>query len=148
MLSNKSDRIFGLIVAVAAVAFFAAATQLKEPFFSDPLGPASFAYLISGVALVCAFVLMFRPDTEPDWPDAWTFGRIGLAAIVLVAYALTLKPYGFLIPTALAAGLLSYQISPRVLPATLTGLGLSGGLFVIFKYLLGLGLFALPKGLF
>ena len=68
-------------------------------------------------------------------------------ALSHVLYAYALRPFGFLIPTALAAAILSYQISPRVGPAALSGLGLSGGLFVLFKYALGLGLVALPKAL-
>ena len=63
-------------------------------------------------------------------------------------YALSLKPFGFLMPTAVAAAILSYQISPRIRPAVLAGLSLSIGLFVIFKYALGLGLTPFPRGLF
>ena len=64
-----------------------------------------------------------------------------------MGYAYALKPLGFLMPTAIAAAVLSYQISPKPMPAVLTGLGLSVGLFVIFKYALGLSLFALPRSL-
>jgi len=63
----------------------------------------------------------------------------------LVAYAYLLKPLGFLIPTALAAGFLSYRISPRPVHAMATGVGLSVGLYLLFRYALGLGLFAVPK---
>jgi putative tricarboxylic transport membrane protein len=48
-------------------------------------------------------------------------------------------------PTAVAAGVLSFQISPKVKTAALSGLGLSIGLFVIFKYALDLGLVPFPK---
>jgi putative tricarboxylic transport membrane protein len=54
---------------------------------------------------------------------------------------------GFLVPTALTAGILSYQISPGIKSSIGAGLGLSVTLFVIFKYALGLGLFAFPKWL-
>ena len=47
-----SDRLTGLIVLVVALAFFASATQLEMPFFSDPLGPKAFPMLISGVAII------------------------------------------------------------------------------------------------
>ena len=67
--------------------------------------------------------------------------------MVLIAYAYSLKPMGFLLPTAVASGVVSYQISPRLKIATLTGLGLSATLFVIFKYALGLGLVAGPRAL-
>ena len=55
---------------------------------------------------------------------------------------------GFMIPTAVCAAILSYQISPRAVPAALTGVGLSIGLFLVFKYALGLGLQPFPKGWF
>jgi putative tricarboxylic transport membrane protein len=41
----------------------------------------------------------------------------------------------------------SYQISPNLKTAALTGIGLSAGLFAIFKYALGLGLIALPRAM-
>jgi putative tricarboxylic transport membrane protein len=71
---------------------------------------------------------------------------LGLSVGVLVGYAYTLKPLGFLIPTAVAASILSYQIRPRALNAVATGVGLSLGLYTVFRFLLGLGLAALPKG--
>ena len=95
--------------------------------------------------ILAALSIVMRPDADPDWPNLATFGRLLLAVAVLVAYAYALRPLGFLLPTALAAGILSYQIQPQAARAALTGLGLSIGLFLIFKYGLGLGLFALPK---
>jgi putative tricarboxylic transport membrane protein len=43
---------------------------------------------------------------------------------------------------------LSYQISPRARFAAITGVSLSVGLFLIFRFALGLGLVAFPKWLF
>jgi putative tricarboxylic transport membrane protein len=62
-----------------------------------------------------------------------------LAVVVLSVYAVLLTPLGFIGPTAIAAGILSYQISPRVMPAIYSGIGLALGLFVLFKFALGLG---------
>ena len=142
-----SDRIFGLVAVIAALAYVASALQLQTSFLSDPIGSKTFPILIGVVAILCGLTMMFRPDPDPDWPAARTFGALLIAVLVLIAYAYLLKPWGFLIPTALAAGILSYQISPRPLPAVLSGLGLSLGLFVIFKFALGLGLVAFPKAL-
>ena len=111
------------------------------------MGPKTFPYLVGGVALLCGFVFLFRPDPDPKWPAAKTWLWLALAAAVLVLYAYGLKPFGFLLPTAVVASVLSFQIGPRVVPAILTGCGLSVGLFVIFKYVLGLGLFAFPRAL-
>ncbi|MGB5558250.1 MAG: tripartite tricarboxylate transporter TctB family protein [Paracoccaceae bacterium] len=142
-----SDRIFGLVVTIAALAYIASALQLQTSFLSDPVGSKTFPMLIGIVAILCGLTMMIRPDPDPDWPAARTFGALAIAVIVLIAYAYALKPLGFLIPTAIAAGILSYQISPRPMPAILAGLGLSLGLFAVFKFALGLGLVAFPKGM-
>ncbi len=142
-----SDRIFGLVVFVVALALIAGALQLQTSFLADPVGSKTFPILIGSIAAICGGYLMWKPDPEPDWPQPLVFVNLAIAVAVMVGYAFALKPMGFLIPTAIAAGILSYQIGPRVVPAILTGIGLSGGLFVLFKYVLGLGLVALPKAL-
>lgn len=143
-----SDRVLGLIVVLVALAFIASATQIQSSFLSDPVGPKTFPMLIGGVAVLAGGVMIFQPDEEPEWPALATLMSLGLSVIVMVAYAYSLKPFGFLLPTAVTAGILSYQISQRALFAALAGVGLSIGLFLIFRYALGLGLVPFPKGLF
>ena len=142
-----SDRIFGLVALFVALAYIASATQIQSSFLADPVGPQAFPMLIGGVAVICALFMILRPDPDPDWPVMRTFGALAVAVVVLVGYAYALKPLGFIVPTAIAAGILSYQISPRAGPAALSGIGLSVGLFTLFKFALGLGLVAFPKGL-
>jgi len=144
----KSDRIFGLVVLVVALAYIASATQIESSFLSDPVGPRTFPIGIGLVAAVSAVFMIVRPDEDPNWPPLRIFGVLAIAALVLIVYALMLKPLGFLLPTAISAAILSYQLSDRPGPAALAGIGLSIGLFLIFKYALGLGLVAFPKGLF
>ncbi len=143
-----TDRIFGMIILVVALAFVASATQIEIGFLPDPLGSKAFPMLVGGIAIVAALVVVLRPDPEPGWPALLTFGKLGFAAFVLVIFAYSLRPFGFLIPTALASGVLSYQIQQRPLPAALTGVGMSVGLFVIFRFALGLGLDAFPRSWF
>lgn len=143
----KSDRVFGLVATLVALAYIASATQIQTSFLTDPVGPKTFPILVGAVAAICGILMVFRPDPDPQWPALRTFGALAIAVAVLVAYAYTLKPLGFLIPTAIAASVLSYQIRPRPLPAVLSGIGLSIGLFVIFRFALGLGLVAFSKGL-
>jgi putative tricarboxylic transport membrane protein len=140
-----SDRIFGLVIIAVALGFILSATQIQASFLSDPVGPKTFPYLIGGVMALSGLVVFLRPDPEPVWPGMGIAGKLLIATVVLIGYAYALKPLGFLIPTALAAGLLSYQIQPRPRAAALTGIGLSIGLFLIFKYALGLGLVAWPR---
>lgn len=142
-----SDRIFGLVVTLTALAYVASATQIQTSFMADPVGPKTFPILIGCVAILCGLILMVRPDPDPVWPPMRTLGALLVSTIVLIAYAFALKPLGFLIPTAITAAILSYQIEQRATRAMLAGLGLSIGLFLIFKFALGLGLVAFPKGL-
>ena len=134
-----SDRIFGLITLITAVAYIAAATQIQTNFFSGEYLPKLFPVMIGVVAAICSLSIMFKPDPDPEWPMSSTWLAMGLAVVVLAFYAVLLKPLGFILPTAIAAGVLSYQISPRRGPAIASGIGLSLGLFVLFKYALGLG---------
>lgn len=134
-----SDRIFGLVTLITAVAYLAAATQIQTNMFSGEFLPKLFPYLIGGTAAICALVLVFKPDPDPEWPVASTWLNMVLAVVVLSVYAVFLTPLGFIFPTAIAAGVLSYQISPNIRTAVLSGIGLSLGLFVLFKYALGLG---------
>ena len=143
-----SDRIFGFITALLALAFFASTNNLESPFFSDPVGPKTFPYLISAVAFISGAVMILFPDPSPTWPKLTTVLKLIFSVLILVGYAFTLKPLGFLLPTATAAGILSYQISPKPGSAFITGIILSIMLFIVFKYFLGLGLFPFPRSVF
>lgn len=143
-----SDRIFGLVALFVALAYIASATQIQTSFLADPVGPRAFPILVGAVAALSALAMIVRPDPDPAWPTGRTWISLVVAVLVLVGYAYTLKPLGFIVPTAIAAGVLSYQLSPRPVAAAVTGVALAVGLFVLFRYALGLGLIPLPKGLF
>ena len=142
-----SDRIFGLVAALVALAYIVSATQIQASFLADPVGPKVFPIGIGVIGAISAMFLVFRPDPEPHWPGVRTFLALGFSVLVLVAYAYALKPLGFLLPTAVVAGILSYQISPRARYAAITGTSLAIGLFLIFRFALGLGLVAFPRWL-
>ena len=145
-MSHKSDRIFGLVVIVVALAYIAGALQIQTSFLSDPVGSKTFPIIIASIVAICGGIMIFRPDEEPSWPAGRTLLSLAISVALLCGYSYALKPLGFIVPTAVAAGILSYQISPRPAFATLAGLGLSVGLFVLFKFILGLGLMAFPRG--
>lgn len=144
---NISDRLFGAVVVLGALIYGMSALEIPKPFFSDPLGPQAFPIGVSIVAALCGLVMIFAPDPEPDWPEARAIGAIVISTILLVAYAYALKPLGFLIPTAIASAVISYQITPNHRNAALFGVLISVGLFLLFRYGLGLSLFAFPRSL-
>ena len=142
-----SDRVAGLLVVVLALAFFVGASHLEDPFIPDPVGPGKFPMLISATAILAGLIIILKPDAEPKWPKLATLGRLAFTAIVLILYAYALKPLGFILPTAIAAATMSYQIKARTRASALIGCALSTSLFVIFKFALGLSLFAWPRWL-
>ncbi len=133
---------------LGALAYIAGAFQIRTSFLTDPVGSRTFPIVIGALAALCGLVIFLRPDPDPDWPRGRRWGQIGVALAVLVAYAYVLAPGGFVLTTALAAGVLSYLIDQHPGRAALAGVGLSVGLFAIFRYALGLGLTALPPALF
>ena len=141
----KSDRIFGLVGLLIALAYMASATQIQTSFLADPVGPKAFPLMIGAVAAISCLVLLVRPDPDPEWPDTPTWMALAVAVVVLVGYAYALKPLGFLLPTAVASGILSYQISPNRKAAAIAGICLSVGLYLLFKFALGLSLVGLPR---
>jgi len=147
-MGQLSDRIFGLAVILVALVYIASAMQIQVSFLSDPVGSKAFPIGVASVAIICAVVMILRPDEEPEWPELWTVFSIIISIVLLIGYSYALKPLGFIIPTAIVAGALSYQITPRPKFAVLAGLSLSLGLFVLFKFILDLGLIGFPKGWF
>lgn len=141
-----TDRIFGFTVVVVALAYVASATQIQSGFLPDPVGPRTFPILVGTIMAVCGIAVMIRPDAAEMRVQGLV--KLVLAVAVLVAYAYLLRPLGFLIPTAVGSAIISYLISPRIRPAAITGITLSVVLFTIFKFALGLGLFAVPRGWF
>jgi len=143
----SSDRIIGLVVILGALTYIVSAFNIQTSFLSDPVGSKTFPIMVGTVAALCGLVMIVRPDPETNWPDIKTWIALAIAVAVLVSYAYSLKPLGFLVPTAVAAAAISYLIRPQAVASGLTGLGLSIGLFILFKYALGLGLVPFPKGL-
>jgi putative tricarboxylic transport membrane protein len=141
-----ADRIFGAVMIVLALGYILSAMNIQTSFMSDPVGPRLFPYMVAGVVIVCALVMVLKPDPNAEWPSPLIALKIGAALALLVGYALVIRPLGFIVPTVVASAVLSYMISPRLVPAALAGLGLGIGLYVLFKVVLGLGLVALPRG--
>ena len=147
-MTHLSDRIFGLAVILVALVYIASAMQIQVSFLTDPVGSKAFPIGVASVAIICCIVMILRPDEEPEWPELWTVFSIIISVVLLIGYSYALKPLGFIIPTAIVSGALSFQISPKPKFAVLYGLGLSTGLFVLFKFVLDLGLIGFPKGWF
>ncbi|EPX87058.1 tripartite tricarboxylate transporter TctB family protein [Salipiger mucosus] len=141
-----SDRIFGGIGLVLAIIFAWQASIIQESFLSDAVGPKMFPYIIAAVMAAASIYFLAKPDPAPDWPSTGHLAEIGLAALVMFAYALLLPELGFVIATSVAAAYLTWRLGSRPVQSIVIGVATSVGIYVIFRLVLGLSLARGPLG--
>ncbi|MBU0582254.1 MAG: tripartite tricarboxylate transporter TctB family protein [Alphaproteobacteria bacterium] len=141
-----SDRILGGICVALAAFYIWGATQIQLSFISDPVGPRTFPIIIAVLVGLSGLAIMLRPDPEPEWPAMGRFLEIAAAVVVLVAYAQVLPELGFVISTAFAAGFLSWRLGAGPIQATIAGILIAVGIYVVFHLILGLSLARGPFG--
>lgn len=141
-----SDRIFGGIGLFLAIFFAWQASIIQESFLTDAVGPKTFPYIIAGVMGLASLYFLLKPDPAPHWPRAGRLAEIGLAALVMVAYAELLPVAGFLIATAVAAAYLTWRLGSKPVESLVIGVSTSVGIYVVFRLILGLSLARGPFG--
>ena len=141
-----SDRIFGGIGLALAIFFAWQASIIQESFLTDVVGPKMFPYIIAVVMGLASIYFLVKPDPEPDWPGGGRLAEIGLAALVMFAYAQALPELGFVISTAIAAAYLTWRLGSKPLQSVVIGVCTSVGIYVVFRLVLGLSLARGPFG--
>jgi putative tricarboxylic transport membrane protein len=141
-----SDRILGVVCLALAAFLIWRATLIEPGFIVDPLGPKAFPIIIGGVLGLAGLYPLFRPDPAPSWPPLKGFLEIAIAVVVMIAYALLLPDVGFVIATAVAAGILAWRLGCSLIQAVIVGISISIGIYVIFHLVLGLSLARGPWG--
>ncbi len=141
-----SDRIFGGLGLLLAVFFIWQATLIEESFISDVVGPKMFPIIIGVVLGLASLYFVLRPDPEPRWPGAARLFEIAMAVAVMVAYAMLLPELGFLIATAIASAYMTWRLGTKPLQSLVVGVLISGGIYLVFRVILGLSLARGPLG--
>ncbi|MCZ4345409.1 tripartite tricarboxylate transporter TctB family protein [Devosia neptuniae] len=145
-MRNSSDRLLGIAGLVLSGLIIWGAFLIKESFIQDPLGPRAFPIVIAVVIGLASATVLVRPDEEPVWPALPRLLEIGVAVVALIAYAQFLPIVGFVLSTAVCGGFLSWRLGTPPLKAALAGLLISGGIFLVFRIILGLSLARGPWG--
>ena len=135
-----SDRIFGGIGLVLAIVYAWAAAGIQESFLTDAVGPKVFPWIIATILGLSSVYFLLKPDPDPEWPSFGRLAEIGLAALVLIAYAEALPVLGFLLPTAITSGYLTWRLGSKPLESVIIGALTALGIYLIFRSLLGLSL--------
>ncbi|MCT7377042.1 tripartite tricarboxylate transporter TctB family protein [Chelativorans salis] len=141
-----SDRILGGTCLLLSMLYIYFAAQTQVGFISDPMGPKAFPIAVGVVLALAALYTLFKPDPEPVWPHLGRFGEIVFAVVVMVAYTYALPEFGFVISTSVTAGLLSWRLGAGPVAASIAGVTIAVGIFVIFRLVLKLSLAIGPWG--
>ncbi|MGV8952344.1 MAG: tripartite tricarboxylate transporter TctB family protein [Cypionkella sp.] len=145
-MKHSSDRLLGIAGLVLSGLLVWGAFLIKESFIQDPLGPRAFPIVIAIVITAASAAMLWRPDDEPVWPALPRLLEIGVAVVALIAYAQFLPIVGFVLTTAVCGGFLSWRLGTPPLKAVVAGLVISGGIFLVFRIILGLSLARGPWG--
>jgi len=141
-----SDRIFGVIAFAVSCFYIWAATIIPDSFISDAIGPRTFAYIIGAIGIICSIVFIFRPDADPEWPTLKKIAELGAAVLALSVYTFLLPLIGFLFSTAMATAYLTWRLGSNFKSSLIIGIATSGGIYIVFKLILGLSLAKSPLG--
>jgi putative tricarboxylic transport membrane protein len=137
------DRVLGAALAALGAGAIWAAQSLEVLFLGDPVGPKPFPTAAGVVLLVCGGLVALRPGPPVSWPSPARLGAIAAAAVALAAYALLMRPLGFVLATALAVSVSSAVFGARLWAAGLLGLCVGTALFLLFDRVLEI---PLPHG--
>ena len=141
-----SDRILGAFGLIFAGLMAWATTLIEESFIQDPLGPKAFPLVIAALLAICSAYILFKPDSEPQWPQAAKWLDLGVTVGVMLGYAFILPEAGFVISSTLITAFLIQRLGGTLKQAAVGGALTSVGIFLLFSYGLHISLAKGPWG--
>lgn len=129
-------RLFSAIWLLLCVWLAFIAWGFKAPFAYDPVGPRAYPLLLLALMGAGSLWLIFKPGLLEQQLHMPTVKRSALCVVVLLAYAVTFEPLGFILSTALAVLVLGLLFTGRIVPCIISAVLMGVLLFVLFDYLL------------
>lgn len=128
------------LLAVAAGAMWLS-LRLDVPFAADPVGPKAFPAIVAAVLALCGLGLLFQRGAP--WLSAERRAPGPVVVAAMLAYAPLLVPLGFLLATALLAGVIALAFGARPVQAAILGGVMAPTLWLLLDKVLDL---PLPPG--
>ncbi|MFI8483045.1 tripartite tricarboxylate transporter TctB family protein [Pseudomonas sp. NPDC078700] len=129
-------RLFSAIWLLLCIWLAFVAWGFQAPFAYDPVGPRAYPLLLLGLMGAGSLWLVIKPGLMEQQLHIPTLKRSAMCVLVLLAYALTFEPLGFVLSTTVAVFLLGLLFTGRPVPCLISAVLMGILLFVLFDYLL------------
>ena len=143
------QRIFALILLAVCAALAVMAWPYQAAFSYEPVGPRAYPLLMLGLMGLALLYLAFRPtpivhkDDEPEL-DRETLTKIGLCVALLLVFAATFEPLGFIVSSILVGIPMARLYGGRWLHSAIIVVAMSLFLYWLFDRVMDV---PLPLGL-
>ncbi|PWB33311.1 tripartite tricarboxylate transporter TctB family protein [Pseudomonas sp. SDI] len=131
------QRCFALILLALCIALAVMAWPYQAAFSYEPVGPRAYPLLMLGLMGLALLYLAIRPtpivhkDDEPAL-DRETLTKIGLCVALLLVFAATFEPLGFILSSILIGVPMARLYGGRWLPSGIVIALMSVALYLLF----------------
>jgi putative tricarboxylic transport membrane protein len=134
-----SDRLSALVLLSVGLWYGALALQIRNSFFSDPLGSKAFPIFVAILLIALSAIALLRtPRERVVWPPRASFAPLVVSLALFVAYAYALPYLGFFAANTLVFAGLGLVFGARLWKAAVAGVVASLALYVLFAVALDL----------
>jgi putative tricarboxylic transport membrane protein len=143
------QRIFASVLLLACIGLALMAWPYQAPFSYEPVGPRAFPLLMLGLMGLALLYMVFRPapivhsEDDPQL-DRETLIKIGICVVLLLVFAGTFEPLGFIVSSILIGVPMARLYGGRWLPSVVIISLMSIGLYLLFDRVMDV---PLPLGL-
>ena len=143
------QRIFALVLLLACAGLAVMAWPYQAPFSYEPVGPRAYPLLMLGLMSLALLYMLFRPapivHSEDEPPlDRPTLKKIAACIGLLLVFAGTFEPLGFILASILIGVPMALLYGGRLLPSIVIVVLMSIALYVLFDRVMDV---PLPLGL-
>ncbi|CDF93003.1 MULTISPECIES: tripartite tricarboxylate transporter TctB family protein [unclassified Pseudomonas] len=143
------QRIFAAVLLLVCIGLALMAWPYQAAFSYEPVGPRAFPLLMLGLMGLALLYMVFRPvpivhsEDEPQL-DRETLQKIGICVVLLLVFAGTFEPLGFILSSILIGVPMARLYGGRWVPSVVIICLMAIGLYLLFDKLMDV---PLPLGL-
>ncbi|KHK62660.1 MULTISPECIES: tripartite tricarboxylate transporter TctB family protein [Pseudomonas] len=143
------QRIVAAVLLLACIGLALMAWPYQAAFSYEPVGPRAFPLLILGLMGLALLYMLFRPtpvvhsEDDPQL-DRETLQKIGICVLLLLVFAGTFEPLGFILASIVTGVPMARLYGGRWVPSVVIISLMAIGLYLLFDKLMDV---PLPLGL-